>query len=174
MAGGPKFPKFIGRPGQRKTIGKKGGSSAQIVPKSSPQGILERTKKFPCFCPQGLWGELWEKIWVENPHFPYGFLWPGWSGAQNYQIIRRTAPQTTKNLATLPFGIFRVFSEDQNSPNRLGGSGHPSHPAKGNHRETGGFSALIFPGALPNNYLAWLAGAQNSQNLPGGQAKGKP
>ena len=72
---GPKLQKLLGRPGQSKTIGKNGVISPDF-PQISLQVILERKQSSPFFSP-GLWGELWGKIWVENPHFAYGFLWPG-------------------------------------------------------------------------------------------------
>ena len=65
VAWGPKLPKYIGRPGQRKTIGKM-GSSAQIFPKSLYRWFW-RENNFHPFFPQGLWRELWGKIWAENP-----------------------------------------------------------------------------------------------------------
>ena len=55
------------------------GSAAQIFPKALHKKFW-RTEKVPLF-PHG---ESSGEIWVQNPHFAYGFLWPGWFGAQIY------------------------------------------------------------------------------------------
>ena len=124
----PKFPKFIGRPGQRKTTWKMGGLQPNFSPKLCTGNFGEK-KKFPFF-PQGPRGELWGKIWVENPHFPYGFLWPGWLGARHSQNLLGGPPSRPPKIwRPCPLN-FQVPLWDQNSQNPLGGGGHPSHPGQ--------------------------------------------
>ena len=85
--------------------------------------------KNPPFFLQGLWGELWEKIWVENPHFPYGFLWPGWSGAQIPEIYWEDPRPDHPKFRDLALRNFQGFWGTK-LPNPLGRGGHPSHPGQ--------------------------------------------
>ena len=85
---GPKFPKFIGRPGQRKTIVKTGGLQPRFSPKRSTPNLGEN-KTFSFFPHQRSLGRALRKNLGWKPHFPYGFLWLGWSGAKNSQAGQR-------------------------------------------------------------------------------------
>ena len=63
---------FFGRPGQRKTIGKM-GSSGQIFPQNLFTGDFGEKTIFTLFFPKVFGGELWGKIWAENPSFSLWF-----------------------------------------------------------------------------------------------------
>ena len=86
---GPKIPKIYWEARPKENHSENGGSSAQIFPKALHTESWREQNILLFFPTKGLWGELWGKIWVENPHFPYGFLWLGWSGAKNSQAGQR-------------------------------------------------------------------------------------
>ena len=138
-----------------------GGFSALIFP-GALHGVFETTKNSPFFVPQGLWGELWEKIWVENPHFPYGFLWPGWSGAQIPEIYWEDPRTPPKNFATLPLAIFKVFRQNQTS--QFIGKRRPPKPPrpKVTIGQLGGFQPSFSPHLSPRNFGKTMA----RNNLP--------
>ena len=136
-------------PGQRKTTGKIGGLQPRFSPKLSTRNFGER-KKSPFF--PMVFGVSSGEIWVQNPHFAYGFLWPGWFGAQIYWGSS-SPPRPPKNLATLPLGIFRFLGgpkfpksiERRRPPN-------PPRPPKVSIGKLGCFQP-IFLRALPNSFI---------------------
>ena len=107
----------------------KWGVFSQIFPKALHREFW-RENKNSLFFPQGPWGELWGKIWVENPHFPYGFLWPGWLGARHSQNLLGGPPSRPPKIWRPRPLNFQVPLWDENSQNPLGGGGHPSHPGQ--------------------------------------------
>ena len=144
---GPKFPKFIGRPGQRKTIVKTGGSSAQIFPKALHTESW-REQNILLFSPPKVFGESSEeKSGLKTPIFPMVSFGLGGLGPK----IPRQAKGNHRETG--------VFSPDfpQSSPQQILEKCWLENPQ----------SSLWFlwPG--------W-PGAQISLNLLGGQAKGEP
>ena len=91
---GPKIPKIYWEARPKENHSENGGSSAQIFPKALHTESWREQNILLFFPTKGLWGELWGKIWVENPHFPYGFLWLGWSGAKNSRQAKGNRRET--------------------------------------------------------------------------------
>ena len=126
MAWGPKFPKFTGRPGQSKTIGKMG----DLQPRFSSNLSTEKSGNNKNF-----------------PKFP--------------NLIWRTPPghQTFGDLPRVPLG--------PKFPKSIGRRRPPKPPRpKVTIGKLGGFSAQIFPRALPKEFWqqrqCWLENPQSS------------
>ena len=151
---GPKFPKFIARPCQNR---ENGGSSAQIFPKPLHNEVWKKTNV--SFFPQGLWGEFWGKI-VWRPPFS---LWFHLVGTKFPNFIWMTPPPGHQKFGDLLRGPL--------GPN-FGRRGPPR--PKVTIGKLGGFSAQIFPRALPKESWqqrkCWL---ESPQPPCGGGALGK-
>ena len=127
-----------------------GGSAAQIFPKALHKKFW-RTEKVPFFFPM-VFGESSGEIWVQNPHFAYGFLWPGWFGAQNLLGVL-LPPPTTKKFGYPALRNFQVFGGTKIPKIHWKEAATQSTQAtKGKHRETGCFQP-IFLRALPNSFI---------------------
>ena len=142
-------------------------------PQNSAQGIW-RENKNSLFFPQGPRGELWGKIWVWKPPFSLWFplAWVAW-GPTFPKFIRRTPLQTTQNLATLPFEFSGPLWDE--IPKSIGRRRPPKPPRpKVTIGKLEGFWPRFSPELSQWFPLAWVAGAQNSPNLLGGQPKRRP
>ena len=75
---GPKIPKSYWEARLKENHKENGGGlQPRFSPNLSTRKFGKKKNKSFLFFPQGLWGEFWGKILVENPHFPYGFIWRG-------------------------------------------------------------------------------------------------
>ena len=163
-----KIPKIHWEEAATQTIGKLAGFQARFSPELSPR-ILAKTKVLawkPSIFPVKNGGSSGENLgWNPPPHFPYGFLSPGWSGAQIPKFGEDPPPGHQKfgDLPRVPLG--------PKFPKSIGRRRPPKPPRpKVTIGQLGGFSAQIFPRALPKDFWqqrkCWLESPQSSLWFP--------